>query len=1685
MSSSPPSSDIELSDDGSDAQQVTATAQVDQQASAAVPPEGKPVEEESNAEVEEISCEGSGHHDQSGEATSDVKSRDEADDEMEQRVEEIADQGTTLEHEHQEEGEEHDGLFQGGGEEEEEDAEMAMFDDLVEAYVEENEHHGEQEAEVAHVEEAADEPVQEDRESVEEDTKEATETSPSPASEVVERSDDFRTESPAEVSRLTRELMVLTRQLGELQSEKLSLQCQLSDANSRLRPLEFDNQSLQTETKRLGDKVGELWELVEHASTEKERTVTEMQKSRLDYNTQLSGMKSRLENAEAECRRLSKLHDGTERKLEDTVKDLASTRENADAEKSSLEGIISLKQQMVSNLEDQLKTQSGELAETKQELNNTLCSLSLARGKAESSEKEKASLLKERDELREEKEKYLREKIASGSPTNGTGRLQSITEVASEVLGREAPTGGFPLSALVDALMTARDDAISLRKANAHLEDLLDEVNAHVEAKAPEIEAIQRQNDELVVRLGDANEKIEIANAKLRETKDKLNSESHSRRQLESAVSTLRLQLQEQVNQTSVLLHEMELLKRGGGGGMKRRRSSAASSPMDVDGSSIVSLDGNAPSTQTAPTFMSVAELVSQNATLKASVSRLRNECETEAQKELAQLRADWDKIEEAYEELSKSRENDKTTYEGLLSRADKDKREMAEEIERLRKSLQDTAKAHGSGDAGAGGGSPSRSSPSSESKINLLQDKLETVKSESQKQLDMMRQECNTLREENRKLSTESIRAKTMLQLEKDRKSVISEAMGELRASLKRVEDDARATEKRSAGLAAQNATLEGTVKTVVHERSIALREKSEALEKMHSAQARVEVFSEQLQAVLAEKAKIASLLVSTQQRVAEETQSAREMAREQTEKVLHEMEELKNNLVFYRSAYEEQSSTLSSSKESIKRLEEEASKFADERRTWSVEKQSLIDKIKLYKSRASLGSPEVSAASAQPTSSSSNPQMERMLSVARAEVESQKSNNQVLQTAVKSLEEQIKSSDEKITKLTADLNAKNAELAAAKESLLNAEKKITEFESKGGLARSDADALREKIHELEEDLKQAKDEIALANSKAVEAAAALKEAKKEYTAEFIKRGKEAEQLVAAREERDEAIDEMKKEVEEMDKKLKEKDDAHAETKRQLSAAEEMVKQSERRIKALSEENDKYQTLFTSSGKEDVPSSPSPIPSSPNEVGKLKALLQQVNESKKLLIAREQEALLECSRHKARSLGLEKDLHRLEERLRQQEDHIERMRESEEKYSMLTAKVQELSMYESEYQRLKMELETQRQNLQKTQSELDVAKEENSKLKAQLNECTERFRHQNAALKTMTAKAERFEKLHAELTKKYANMEPAEVAKLREDEAKLKAELAQAQAQIKERSSKMESLQNASKALQVRVTELATQVRANETNMNSVKLEAEKKTKNLEEQLSMKIRLLNQEQGMRKLRDNRIKDLSDQMKKMEEQLKEEEKKVKAAADQQAKAQASSSSTQTVSTPKASASTGAVAHPAGSRVVRDKRNIELLQGSAKILQRNKSAMLEVDVKSMVVIGYDALIIQLVDFSSEEYRVQLSKALVALKKSGDGHSQQQQQTLAQKRKQPESVEPVDTSAPSAKITRIEQQQPQQQNEQDASTTQGAPPAANTTTSSPAEDTSQTPAQQQSSAAPTNEDNKAEEEPSSST
>ncbi|KAF4689851.1 hypothetical protein FOZ60_001043 [Perkinsus olseni] len=960
---------------------------------------------------------------------------------------------------------------------EEEDEEMAMFDDLMDAELDDSGRHEQQEEEVAHVETPTDKAT----------AAAAAETSPEGG------------------------------HVNEGSSEDNTSEERVDYGHS-----EFDNQSLQAETKRLGSKVEELWQLVEHATTDKERTVTEMQKTRwdfdclrrlrkllwrelvklrLDHNTQLSGLKSRLENAEAECRRLTKLHENAERKLEDTVKDLASARENGATEKSSLEGIVSLKQQMVSNLEEQLKTQSGELAETKQELNNTLCSLSVARGKAETVEKERAALMKERDELKDEKEKYLREKIAANTPTEG-GRRRSVTDVAAEVLGVEAPQGGFPLSALVDALMAARNETTELRKANAHLEDLLDEVNGYVEAKAPEIDAVQRQNDDLIVKLQDANEKIEIGNARLRETKEKLNSESHTRRQMEASVSSLRLQLQEQVNQTSVLLHEVELLK--GGAGMKRRRSSISSS----------SIEGAPPAEGSTPSFMTVAELVSQNTSLKASVARLRNECEIEAQKELAQLREDWQKMDEAYKELAKARETDRSTYEGLLSRADKEKKEMMQQIEELRKSLQDTAsaatQADGTGDAGAGSGSsPSRGSSSAERKISLLQDKLET--------------------------------------------SVISEAMSELRASLKRVEDDARTTEKRSASLAAQNATLEGTVKTVVHERSIALREKSEALEKMHSAQARVEVFSEQLQAVLGEKAKIASLLVETQQRVSEETQSAREMAREQTEKVLREMEELKNNLVFYRSAYEEQSSTLSSSKESIKRLEEESSKFADERRSWSVEKQSLIDKIKLYKGRASIGSPSppppppaaaaAAESSATPSASSGGgPQLERMLNVARAEVESQKSSNEVLQTAVKSLEERIKSSDEKVAKLTADLKAKDAELTAARASVQNAEKKIQEFESKGGLARSDAEALREKIHNLEEDLKQAKSEIDLANAKAVEAGNALKDAKQEYTREFIKRGKEAEALVAARQERERAVDEMKKDIEELDKKLKEK---------------------------------------------------------------------------------------------------------------------------------------------------------------------------------------------------------------------------------------------------------------------------------------------------------------------------------------------------------------------------------------------------------------------------------------------------------------------------------------------------------------------------------------------------------------
>ncbi|KAF4729371.1 hypothetical protein FOZ62_006962, partial [Perkinsus olseni] len=255
----------------------------------------------------------------------------------------------------------------------------------------------------------------------------------------------------------------------------------------------------------------------------------------------------------------------------------------------------------------------GELAETKQELNNTLCSLSVARGKAETVEKERAALMKERDELKDEKEKYLRQKIAANTSAEEGGRRRSVTDVAAEVLGVEAPQGGFPLSALVDALMAARNETTELRKANAHLEDLLDEVNGYVEAKAPEIDAVQRQNDDLIVKLQDANEKVEIGNARLRETKEKLNSESHTRRQMEASVSSLRLQLQEQVNQTSVLLHEVELLK--GGAGMKRRRSSISSSL----------IEGASPAEGSTPSFMTVAELVSQNTSLKASVARLRN----------------------------------------------------------------------------------------------------------------------------------------------------------------------------------------------------------------------------------------------------------------------------------------------------------------------------------------------------------------------------------------------------------------------------------------------------------------------------------------------------------------------------------------------------------------------------------------------------------------------------------------------------------------------------------------------------------------------------------------------------------------------------------------------------------------------------------------------------------------------------------------------------------------------------------------------------------------------------------------------------------------------------------------------------------------------------------------------------
>lgn len=46
----------------------------------------------------------------------------------------------------------------------------------------------------------------------------------------------------------------------------------------------------------------------------------------------------------------------------------------------------------------------------------------------------------------------------------------------------------------------------------------------------------------------------------------------------------------------------------------------------------------------------------------------------------------------------AKARESDRATYEGLLSRADKEKRELMQNIEEMRKSLQDLSAAQADG---------------------------------------------------------------------------------------------------------------------------------------------------------------------------------------------------------------------------------------------------------------------------------------------------------------------------------------------------------------------------------------------------------------------------------------------------------------------------------------------------------------------------------------------------------------------------------------------------------------------------------------------------------------------------------------------------------------------------------------------------------------------------------------------------------------------------------------------------------------------------------------------------------------------------------------------------------------------------------------------------------------------------
>ena len=1162
----------------------------------------------------------------------------------------------------------------------------------------------------------------------------------------------------AQLSKFSSELITVTSRLSELSAEKLQVEFENREMKSKMVPVQIAKKSLEEENVFLKTQLSEFWTEIEKITGEKnslykERcdTVRQLNDELALVKSELSSVSNRFELTNSECEK-------SKHEVLALRSKLRANEERFSVEKAALNSRISQQDSLITNMESQLNLENTNRIQ-KGSIESQLAKLSqdLAESRHTVSERDSRIVA-----LETEKENLLSQLVGVKAKDGKTKKQFSIV---SDLLGRT----NWSLSDIVDELSSARRDVIAKRKEIDELTNAIEELKARV----PMIEdgfIKLEQAEEEIARLTSMNESLKTSFTKMA---DEIDSLKFERVKMQTESQSLRIRNSELTKQVAGLIHENELFrsKQGFHSGLGRSTpgmtAPVAALPAatdDVEGSSkrrkssLGSILAVPSETSIVPHFRTVHDLVEQNSQLKDRVENLLNECETEAQLELAKLRNQYSSIETINTDLILKRKEDREEFDRTIDRLEKDLAKNSSENAKLKALIQYT-----------GGNVEMVDEQVAKELVPVLQNQIQATRDELNKHINLLKNELSEMKKVHASVVSDLDKAHFESGKLIEEKNFVANQLDMLKKQSMDVFERNRDLHNKLTQSESVKETAEIRVNELNTKLMLTEKSKRELEMKVSGLQGTITAMESAYKDLVTEKESQSALLIGYHDRLQKETNLYQSNAETLKSLYQKESEKYHERLNFYQSAYEEQVKRSNELSSLLSRVE---SDLASAR----AEKQGFMKQAEEAKVRARLS--EVSSASLSSPSGLTRDiaRLETQVKLSEEDLAKYKELAKLNEQMVVEKENQIVELEALVVQLRSEIGDLQQTLIEARSHVLPPERMDTDDEQQPVPEQSVDLAELEKLTSQVENLNHAisilEKRVEDEHAQKLEVETKLREAMDKI--KHLQETVHSERLIISAKESQVSAD-------------------HISAKSRVETLEKERESMEQRISLLKAENEKYLAYFAS----DL--------SSDEKEARGASVIDQLKQSIQTTVSKESQLLMDLQRARntvelltKESMGLrslvserEKTINELMEAKLQHERDLVKLKEldaarseSANEIAKLNERIHMLEQSKQELATLREKLTVSESNLARVKHELEVASKQSEEYKHLHQQLVDKMAIAGQGSEVAKETEQRLSQENAQLEKAKSQLSQT-VSKLREEAREKITELASANERI------------------------------------------------------------------------------------------------------------------------------------------------------------------------------------------------------------------------------------------------------------------------------------------------------------